>query len=505
MEKELQALLMEYIKKDYYPFHMPGHKRNKKLCQMENPYQLDITEIDGFDNLHDAKGILKSAMKEAAKLYGAEETYFLVNGSTCGILAAIHACTKSGDMVLVARNCHKSVYHALYLQKLYPIYLYPQIEQGITAEILPEDVEKALKEFPEIRAVILVSPTYEGVVSDIARIAALVHNFGCPLIVDEAHGAHFGYSDKFPETSVRLGADIVIQSVHKTLPAFTQSALLHIGKGQERQKKKKQKIEEVGKEKTFSNRVDKEKLTRYLSIFQSSSPSYLLMAGIQKSLQIVKNQGDILFSQLIENITYLRKETESLHYLHILSLKNSDPSKIVIFIEESSGKNGHWLYHILLEKYHLQLEMESLRYVLAMTGIADTKEGFQRLSYALQEIDQDLYCQNRIDGIKQEKKENSIEKGQLIKEQFLRPMIVCNIEKAMDAKKRWCPLITAAGFVSANYIYFYPPGIPIIVPGESFTEEIIIKIKESLIAGLEVKGICGETVQIMADSFKGKE
>lgn len=485
MEKDLLKALTAYAEKDYYPFHMPGHKRNTELCQLENPYRLDITEIDGFDNLHDAQGIIKLAMEEAAELYHAEETYFLVNGSTCGILAAIHTCTKPGDMVLVARNCHKAVYHALYLQRLSPVYLYPQMEQGILSEILPESVEHALKQYPEIRAVIITSPTYEGVVSDIEKIADLAHSFGCPLIVDEAHGAHFGFSDGFPETAVHLGADLVIQSVHKTLPAFTQSALLHIGKGKQASEKQASDYD----------RIDKSRLRHYLSIFQSSSPSYLLMAGIQNSLRLVKERGDILFPQLLEHIAYLRKRTEHLRFLHILSLKNSDPSKILIFIEQASGRNGHWLYRILLEKYHLQMEMESLQYVLAMTGIADTREGFERLADALQEIDQDLHlsCQKE----KKDERENDGEEKKGEEKQRS-----CSIQEALDSKKEMCPLNCAAGSISAEYIYLYPPGIPLIVPGEVFSEEMIVKIKEYLIAGLEVKGIFKDMVSIMADAFK---
>lgn len=482
MEKDLLATLMAYAKKDYYPFHMPGHKRNTMLCQMENPYGLDITEIDGFDNLHHAQGLLRFAMEEAAELYHAEETYFLVNGSTCGILAAIHACTKQGDMVLIARNCHKSVYHAIYLRNLQPVYLYPQVFQGISSEILPEDVERALQKYPKIRAVIIVSPTYEGIVSDIKKIAELAHQFGCALIVDEAHGAHFGFFRGFPETAVRLGADLIIQSVHKTLPGFTQSALLHIGSGQKAKEK--------------NHTIDKARLRRYLSIFQSSSPSYILMAGIQNSLRIVKEQGDYLFSKLLENIVFLRKETEHLHYLHILPYKYSDPSKIIIFIEEASGRNGHWLYHILLEKYHLQMEMESLWYVLAITGIADTKEGFERLAFALQEIDKSL-CPSKAKI--EEKKEKKIE-------QFLPCLPVqCHIQEALDSPKELCLLTTAIGFVSAEYIYLYPPGIPMIVPGEIFTKEIISEIERNISAGLEIKGVSEGMVSIVTKFGRKKK
>lgn len=475
MEKDLLMALTEYSNQDYYPFHMPGHKRNKKFCQIENPYQIDITEIDGFDNLHDAQGILKTAMEQAARIYHARETHFLVNGSSSGILAAICACTKSGDKILVARNCHKSVYHAIYLQNLEPVYLYPKIAQGILSEILLEDVKKAMDQYPEIKVAVIVSPSYEGIVSDIKEIAAFLHSRDCLLIVDEAHGAHFGFSKEFPETAVRLGADIVIQSVHKTLPALTQTALLHIGGNNH--KNKGQIL------------IDRKRLYRYLSIFQTSSPSYLFMASIQKSLSILKEQADILFPKLLENITYLRKETKDLNYIHILSLKNLDPSKLNIFIDEESGKDGHWLYSILLKKYHLQMEMETLRYVLAMTSIADTKEGFVRLARALIEIDQGLSYE------KKKKEEHNYR--QIIPKP---PNVFCSISQALDSKKEQNSLDTAIGLVSAEYIYLYPPGIPLLVPGEVFTKEYISIIKNYLLAGFTVKGIENNYVSIIKNT-----
>lgn len=484
MQKDLLTKLAEYARADYYPFHMPGHKRNMEMCRMENPYTVDITEIDGFDNLHDAQGILKDAMEEAAELYGAQETFFLVNGSSSGILAAICSCTEPGDEILIARNCHKSVYHALYLQNLRPIYLYPQILQGIQAEILPGDVELALRKHPGVRVVMIVSPTYEGIVSDIKTIAELVHRAGCLLLVDEAHGAHFGFAEGFPETAVRLGADLVIQSVHKTLPAFTQTALLHMGK---------------------NTNIDRERLCRYLAIFQSSSPSYLLMAGIQKSLRIVKEQGDILFPELLENIDGLRRKARHFRYIHILKLKNAEPSKLVICIDKISGKNGHWLYRRLLEKYHLQMEMKSLWYVLAMTGIADKKEGFERLAEALDGIDHELMQQISL---KKEIKEKSLYKMEKEKETDWKEInmalpVFCSIREAVDVPKRVCPLEDAAGFVGADYIYLYPPGIPLLVPGEIFTERLILKIKESLNAGLEVKGVSENCCVYLVDTNMG--
>ena len=212
----LEQKLNELEQSDIYPFHMPGHKR--AFLPFANPYAIDITEIEGFDNLHHATGILQEAQQKAADLYGAQKTYYLVNGSTCGLLAAISAAVPRGGKILVARNCHKAVYHAMYLRQLVPVYLYPEdTAYGIQGQVTPQMVQKQLKQTPDIRAVVITSPTYDGVVSDIQSIADIVHAYGIPLIVDEAHGAHFGFSPEFPENATRLGADAVIMSVHLSL------------------------------------------------------------------------------------------------------------------------------------------------------------------------------------------------------------------------------------------------------------------------------------------------
>ena len=190
----LYERLKNYGESDHYGFHMPGHKRQTGIPGMEKLYQIDITEIEGFDDLHHPRGILKEAQERAARVFQAEETHFLINGSTVGILSALAGVTRRGDTVLVARNCHKSVYHAIYMKELKPVYLYPGFDQetGLNTQISPEDVRRALEADPTIRAVVIVSPTYEWIVSDVEKISETVHAKGIPLIVDEAHGAHFG-------------------------------------------------------------------------------------------------------------------------------------------------------------------------------------------------------------------------------------------------------------------------------------------------------------------------
>ena len=189
------------------PMHMPGHKRNTALFQMENPYGLDITEVEGFDNLHDAHGILRRAMDRAAALYGSAHTWFLVNGSSCGVLAAVAACTCWGDTILTARNCHKSLYNALYVNNLRAQYLTPPVLPGFEAAggVTPQSVEEGLRAHPEAKLVVVTSPTYEGVISDISGIARAAHAHGVPLLVDEAHGAHLGLAEGFPQNAVQMG------------------------------------------------------------------------------------------------------------------------------------------------------------------------------------------------------------------------------------------------------------------------------------------------------------
>lgn len=513
MEKEqtLYDRLISYSRTDMYPFHMPGHKR--KPLSFPNPYTVDITEIDGFDNLHHAEGILKEAQESAAALYGSERCYYLVNGSTCGLLAAICAAAGRGDKVLVARGSHKAVYHALAIQGLSAEYLYPVITANdLQGQITPEQVEEALNKHPDIRAVVITSPTYEGIISDIAGIAECAHAHGVPLIVDEAHGAHLGFGGGFPENAVRLGADAVIMSLHKTLPSFTQTALLHLTSG----------------------RIAPERIERYLGIFETSSPSYLFMAGMDECVRMVAEEGELLFSDYRKRLDAFYRETADLKHLHImrredLTLEEAydwDDSKLVIFagqpgkinitnVEHSVGSPiyagaGTALHERLLHEYHLQMEMVSADYVLGMTSIMDSDEGFRRLSAALHEIDRELAgcaagCRSTGLGAPESARaadggqraampKNARAAGALPRAQgFTAQMYRSNpremqIYQAMELPYREVSFAEAAGRMSADYVYLYPPGIPLIVPGEIVTEEFLERIRACMRNGLRVEG-----------------
>ena len=459
--------LKNYSDSDYYAFHMPGHKRNLDLMDGTSPYRIDITEIDGFDDLHHAEGILKEAQERAAEVYHADETHFLVNGSTVGILSAILGTTEKGDSILVARNCHKSVYHAIYLNELDPVYLYPKFdtELGLSTEIDAADVQKALEEHPGIRAVMIVSPTYDGVVSDIEKIAEIVHEAGCLLIVDEAHGAHFGFDPYFPKSANMYGADLVINSLHKTLPALTQTALLHVN----------------------GERVNRRKVKRYLDMLQTSSPSYILMASIDACIHLLEQtqmQKCSIFKEYAAHIDNLREELKKLKYLKIIRTENTDRydrSKFVISVKHAPI-SSHELYERLLRDYHLQMEMIAGTYVLAMTTIGDTQEGLDRLRDALLAIDAEIDVKLKS-GSRQEQKpmqmtdtdlplsgrQPSLEKVWTIAE-----AVKCrDVVPSRKGKIETCSFADSAGHISLEYAYLYPPGSPLIVPGERITQEAV--------------------------------
>lgn len=474
--KSLWEELKNYSASDYYPFHMPGHKRllkedaptcYKRLPQSPAPYQYDITEIEGFDNLHDAKGLLLSLQQKAASVYHAEQSFFLINGSTGGILSAVSAVAQDGKKLLVARNCHKSVYHAVQLNRLRAEYLWPEMIEDfdIQGELKAEEIEQHLHGRQDICGVVITSPTYDGIVSDVRKIAEKVHASQIPLIVDEAHGAHFVLSEKAPESAVECGADIVINSVHKTLPAMTQTALLHVQ----------------------GELVDREKLKSYLSIYQSSSPSYPLMASIDECVDFIRRSGQECYERLLE----LRKQIEekACTFSRIRLLPDGgrrDPGKLVISVKDT-GMTGWELYELLLKKYHLQMEMAAPSYVLGILTGLDTGEGVERLLCGLEEIDAELA--KRPEGserIKKKEREDDIYS-------VIPSSSGLSIYEAAARKKEWIQPEEAAGRVSGGFLYFYPPGIPLLVPGEIFGEKQLSTIarckqKEEYLTGISEDG-----------------
>ena len=494
-EELLINRLAAYARSDMYPFHMPGHKRrtgpeesfmNSCTDSFTNPFAVDITEIEGFDNLHHPEGILKDSMKWAADVYGADQTYYLINGSTGGILAAVCGSVPRGGRILVSRNCHKSVYHGICLNQLKTSYVYPQEIEGLGIQggITAEDVDRMLNRYMDTQAVLIVCPTYDGIVSDIEAIARIVHRAGLPLIVDEAHGAHFRYDAMFPVSALDLGADVVIQSVHKTLPSLTQTALLHIK----------------------CNRpdggcyADRERIDRYIHMVQSSSPSYVLMASIENSIYQMEQTDTAPYGKQLHR---LRRRLGQMRHLRLADtgligqagIRDLDISKIVVSTRGTclypaedglTGFTGAHLDDILRREYHLEMEMCGADYVTAITTVMDSGEGLERLGDALTRIDSQLTDAGyKPDG----------RSGNQKSVYSMRCDTAMSMGEAMEEKMASVGLEDSAGCISGEFVYIYPPGIPIVAPGEWISRPILEVILEYRDKGLPVQGPADQSLR----------
>ena len=486
-EELLINRLAAYAGSDMYPFHMPGHKRMPgPMDRFVNPCTVDITEIDGFDNLHHPEGILRDSMDWAAALYGADQTYYLINGSTSGILAAVCGAVPRGGRILVSRNCHKSVYHGICLNQLKTSYVYPQEIEGLGIQggITAEDVDRMLNRYMDTQAVLIVCPTYDGIVSDIEAIARIVHRAGLPLIVDEAHGAHFRYDAMFPASALDLGADVVIQSVHKTLPSLTQTALFHIK----------------------CNRpdggcyADRERIDRYIHMVQSSSPSYVLMASIENSIYQMEQTDMAPYGKQLHK---LRRRLGQMRHLRLADtgligqagIRDLDISKIVVSTRGTclypaedglTGFTGAQLDDILRREYHLEMEMCGADYVTAITTVMDSGEGLERLGDALTRIDSQLTDAGyKPDG----------RSGNQKSVYSMRCDTAMSMGEAMEEKMASVGLEDSAGCISGEFVYIYPPGIPIVAPGEWISRPILEVILEYRDKGLPVQGPADQSLR----------
>ncbi len=465
----LTERLGQYAASDAYPFHMPGHKRRPGALGGALPEALDITEIDGFDDLHDPEGVLAEAMERAARLYGSKKARFLVNGSTCGILAGIHAAAPRGSTVLVARNCHKSVYHAIELLDLRPVYLAPRLDvrSGVAGSIDPAEVETALAAHPDAKLVVITSPTYEGVMSELSGIALRCRRAGVPLLVDEAHGAHFGLRGGFAASATGC-ADLVVQSLHKTLPSPTQTALLHWN----------------------SDLIPFEAVEHGLDIFETSSPSYPLMAAMDHCLRLLEAEGESLLAAWIDRMERFDRAVWGLKRLRVLGKGGDavefhpefwylDPSKIVIS-GRGAGLTGPALMAALRERFGLELEMAAGDYAIAMSGLCDTDEGMERLVQALWTLEREA-----------ERADLPPLPERRLPERLPVPRWAAPAADCLRAQREWLSPRQAVGRVSAEYVWAYPPGIPVLTPGEQVGEEQAGQLEWLASCGVNLKSTSG--------------
>ena len=550
VKEYINEALEKYIEKGTYPWHMPGHKRQP----LEEPanfwngvYAHDFTEAKDLDDMHEPEMFIADSIAEMKKVYGTFATYMLVNGSTSGLMTAIHATCHRGDVILAARNCHKAVYNAICMLELEPEYIVPDYvdmrwrcgvnqngEQTITdgmtdasgesnrgtrekmaassevnheteekaavndeddremsertdilGDISPDKLELALKELVadgrKPRAVIITSPTYEGVISDIRTIAGIVHRYGIYLIVDEAQGAHLNFMEGH-ETAMQQSADIVIESLHKTMPALTQTSLLHV----------------------MNPELD-ERVRRYLQIFQTSSPSYIFMQSMEKAVAFGANNRDEFarYGRRLEafagkcdglrNIRLFRPDASSVKNDEICNackVFDHDEGRLVFVVrpgtvDESGQKfTGVMLAEILADRYGLIVEMASVSYVICISSVVDSADSYDILFNAVAEIDGNLgYEPDKTD-----RQELDIISG---RRSAMPP------GTAWDRPVESVPIEGAAGKVSRAFVYAYPPGIPVLAPGEVVDRQAVNGIKSMIDSGLNVAGVNDGYIKVL--------
>jgi lysine decarboxylase len=488
--------LKDYIEKNPVPFHMPGHKMGKALPEDWTALisKMDLTEIPGLDNLHFPTGAIKEAQELAASVFGAYRTYFLVNGSSVGIHAAVMTVCNRGDKIIVGRDCHRSVISGVILAGANPVYAPVEVDENyrIPAFLDTDTLVKILEENPDVCAVLVTRPNYYGVCSDMRKIAQITHFYEKVLIVDEAHGAHFKFHSSFPETSLAAGADICVQSAHKTLPALTQSAYLHLNKN-------------------FSKLIDIDKLEFNLRLLQTTSPSYLLMSSLDMARALMEQYGRQLLENLIHEIDWFTNHISKLKGIKILreedlrkkkslkvenlrkisNLKVEDPAtteniildktKIVINLSEL-GKTGYYTEKFLRDEFHIQVEMADLFNIVCIASIADEKKVFEELLKALK-----CLSEQRSDSFQEIAERQNLRVESLsIPEQGMEP---CRI---LSSNSRYIKLETSAGRISRDFIVPYPPGVPLLCPGEIINQDIIEYVYKVLEAGGTVNGISQE-------------
>lgn len=487
MEQKKTPLLdaiVEYTKKRPVYFKIPGHRYEKGISPRwkkwtgDGIFRFDLTEAEGLDDLHCPQGVIKEAQDLAAEVFQADRTYFLVNGTTCGNEAMVLGCAGEGEKILVARNVHKSVLMGLILSGADPVYLMPEYDEktGLWGSVKPETVEEGFRQNPDCKGVFIVSPTYYGVCSDLEKISRICHSHGAVLMVDEAHGGHLYFgregkrSNSLPRGAMLSGADICAQSMHKVTGSLGQSSLLHMK----------------------SSGIDQGKLESALQMVQSTSPSYLLMTSLDAARYELALHGEEMIEKTCELTDYAREKINQISGIscygeEILGDKifQLDTTRLVLSASKL-GITGFELADILYENYGIGMELSDEKNVVAVVTYANEMEDMERLVKAME----DIAGKRKITGEQQEEKWKipSV------------PPFVMNPRKAYFAKKKTILWKDAVGQIGGEALIPYPPGIPILNPGEIVTEEIWNYMEEYRKKGLHFHGPADnslETFQII--------
>ncbi|MEM6452592.1 MAG: aminotransferase class I/II-fold pyridoxal phosphate-dependent enzyme [Cyanobacteria bacterium P01_D01_bin.105] len=481
-------------------FYTPGHKRGQGISNRHNElfgsaiFHTDLPELPELDNLFAPEGVILQAQRLAAEAFGADQTWFLANGSTCGIQAAILATCNPGDKIILPRNVHASAIAGLILSGARPIYQNPHYSSkwNIPTALDPSSIAVALTEHPDAKAVLVISPTYQGICSDLKAIADHAHAHNIPLIVDEAHGPHFAFHPQLPPSALSAGADIVVQSTHKVLSAFTQSAMLH------RQ----------------GNRVDSNRINQCLQLTQSTSPSYLLLGSLDAARYQMATAGEMLMAKTLELADIAYTELSKLSGLSLLQLKNSDRTRLTVGVWEL-GLTGFSADAILHKRFGVTAELPSLHHLTFIISLGNTRSDIDHLIKGFQELaSQNPTSQNPASQNPASQKRSRLSeksgssqahsmKAHSMKTNSIKPFLPLPFpalssrspRDAFYSKTYPTPTTHAVGHICAEIICPYPPGIPALLPGETITAEAIAHLQTLLNAGAIITGAQDTTLQ----------
>ncbi|WP_083260391.1 aminotransferase class I/II-fold pyridoxal phosphate-dependent enzyme [Cyanobacterium sp. IPPAS B-1200] len=466
MNNPLLNQLKKSSQKHHAPFYAPGHKQGKgastKLKEIfgELVFKADLPELPELDNLFAPEGVIKEAQEFASHTFGAKKTWFLTNGSTCGIIASILATCREGDRIILPRNVHQSVIYGLVLSGAIPLFINPKYDENfdICYGLSPQQIEIALQRNNDVKAVMIVSPTYHGVCSNIKEIAEITHRHNIPLLVDEAHGAHFTFHPQLPSSALASGADVVIQSTHKVLGALTQASMLHIQ----------------------GDLVNGDGISNALQLLQSSSPSYLLLASLESATTQMAEEGKELLDKTIYLATMARKAIRNLDYFQVLDFEKATPyfdnldiTRLTVNVSKL-GITGYLADEIFHEKLAVTCELPSLKNLTFIISIGNDDADIDLLINGFKKLT-DFY---------QEVSEISSNYGYL---NFDSKFSISS-RQAYWAGKKVVPLEDSLNKISGETISAYPPGIPILIAGEKITIEALDYLKKVVMSGATITG-----------------
>ncbi|MDM5300115.1 aminotransferase class I/II-fold pyridoxal phosphate-dependent enzyme [Bacillus subtilis] len=461
MNTPLYTALIQHARRNSHSFHVPGHHNGDVFFDdaksIFNPLlTIDVTELTGLDDLHHPSGVIKEAQELVSQLYGSAESFFLVNGTTVGNLAMILSVCEPGDIILIQRNCHKSVFHAVDMAGAEPVYLAPDIDAAmhVPTHVPLNTIQEALAAYPDAKGLVLTNPTYYGHSADLTEVISEAHHYGIPVLVDEAHGAHFVLGEPFPPSALKMGADIVVQSAHKTLPAMTMGSYLHLN----------------------SSRVDRNRVAEYLNRLQSSSPSYPIMASLDIARAYVQRMiEEHKLSDILQRIQSFKQTFDSLRNAE--AVKPADPRTITdplkLTIRSKRGHSGYTLQNIL-ERANIFTELADENQVLLVLPLG----GNRRINTEIMKT-----IDAEVENTPPDQRFASAEWG-------LRPVTVLPYQKKVlqTFKKEYVDFNEAAGRLNAEDIIPYPPGIPMIMAGERITKESVQKLSRLISMKTHVQG-----------------